>query len=123
MSTIGRKLAIFTYLIITFIGWIFLTFAQVGWMLLVGRFFVGAGFGGACIILPIYTGEIADTKIRGTLLSFISISVQAGILSSYLLGFIFPIFLQNLASLILVGICIIGALLIPESPQYYVSFN
>lgn len=121
MSAVGRKLAIILYAFITLGGWIFLTYAQAGWMLLVGRFLVGAGFGGSCVISPIYTGEIADTKIRGKLLSFMPIFIQAGITTSYILGYIFRIFEQNLISLLIVSIFTVSLIFIPESPRYYVS--
>lgn len=121
MSVIGRKLATLVYLIITFGGWMCLTFAAVPGMLYVGRLLVGAGFGGACVILPIYIGEIADTQIRGKLLSYIQVAIQAGILSSYILGYFVQVYMQNLISLMLVAVFCLAVFWIPESPRYYVS--
>ena len=55
-------------------------------MLLLGRTLVGVCFGATCVIVPIYTSEIAQSSVRGALGSYLELFIVTGVLVVYLLG-------------------------------------
>ncbi|KAG8694897.1 hypothetical protein FRC08_008194 [Ceratobasidium sp. 394] len=91
----------------------------------IGRFIAGLGVGAMSAIVPLYNGETAPKKIRGTLLVLYQLQIIAGIFLSYILDFAthkvpgsaswrVPVGLQLLWGLILCT----GILFLPESPRY-----
>lgn len=121
MSTFGRKPTMIGYTVILLAGWSFLSFASSSWMLHLGRVFVGIGCGGSGACIPLYVGEIAQTSVRGRILSIIEMNMQLGIVATYIFGYFFPIFLQNVISLGILVVYGFALLLIPESPFFFVS--
>lgn len=64
---LGRKLTVLFTIIPFTVGWVLIIFTQNVAMLLVGRFLTGMAGGSFCIVGPLYTSEIAQNEIRGTL--------------------------------------------------------
>lgn len=52
----------------------------------VGRLLVGFAGGSYSVIVPLYTSEIAEKEIRGTLGTYFQLQVTAGILFTYIIG-------------------------------------
>jgi SP family sugar:H+ symporter-like MFS transporter len=88
------------------------------------RVVAGLGVGALSAIVPLYIGEAAPKKIRGTLLVLYQVQVISGLFLSYLInlacehtsgpiGYRLPIALQ----LIWGAFLILGATLLPESPR------
>lgn len=55
------------------------------WMLYLGRFLNGVVTGAYCVVTTMYTGEIAEDSIRGTLGSFFQLLITVGIFFNYVL--------------------------------------
>lgn len=123
VSIIGRKTTLLAFFVPLIGGWLFLTFATAGWMLYVGRLLVGITAGGSGVIVPIYIGEIAQTSIRGKLLSYFQLDLTIGNLFTYVLGYFFAMFAQSAISTAVVVVFALAAFFIPESPRYFVSLS
>jgi len=52
----------------------------------VGRLLTGFATGSLSVIVPLYTSEIAEKEIRGTLGTYFQLQVTAGILFTYAIG-------------------------------------
>ncbi len=91
-------------------------------VLLLGRFLVGLGIGGASMLTPLYLAEIAPASERGALVSFNQLAITLGILVSYLVGYVFAAdgawrWMLGLGALpgLVLGI---GMLALPETPRW-----
>lgn len=51
-----------------------------------GRFLTGLPTGGYCILVPMYTAEIAEKDIRGSLGTYLQLQITIGILLIYIVG-------------------------------------
>lgn len=56
-----------------------------GWIY-VGRFLTGFASGFYSGVVPMYTAEIAEKEIRGSLGTYFQLQVNAGILFTYVMG-------------------------------------
>lgn len=90
----------------------------------VGRFVAGLGVGALSAIVPLYVGEAAPKKLRGTLLVLYQVQIASGLFLAYIVdlgthhlkssaSWRIPIGLQ----LIWGAFLIVGGLLLPESPR------
>ncbi|KMY99309.1 facilitated trehalose transporter Tret1-2 homolog isoform X1 [Drosophila simulans] len=121
INMIGRKWTML-FLVLPFIlGWALLIWAVNVGMLYTSRFILGIAGGAFCVTAPMYTGEIAQKEIRGTLGSYFQLMITIGILFVYAVGAGVNIFWLS----IICGILplIFGAVFffMPESPTYLVS--
>lgn len=123
MNAFGRK-SMMLYLVVplTF-GWVMVILAPEFYTMLTGRFLIGLA-GGACYIsIPQYTAEIAQKEIRGTLGSFVELSVVTGTLAVYLAGTYISVFwIGVLSSASALFFSSIFAFM-PESPIYLQDKN
>lgn len=103
------------------IGWLLVIFASNLAMLMVGRFLLGVAGGAFCVAAPTYTGEIAQSSIRGTLGSYFQLMMVTGILFVYIIGSYVTVFVLNVVSAIIP--LIFGAIFVfmPESPTYLIA--
>lgn len=83
---LGRKPTMLLLTIPFTIGWIIIIFAGSVELLYVGRFITGMAGGAFCVSAPMYTSEIAEKEIRGTLGSYFQLLLTVGILFSYIVG-------------------------------------
>lgn len=74
----GRKMVIIYASVIFTVGSIVMALALDKWMLLVGRFIVGAAIGLASMVVPMYIAEMAPAKIRGTLVTINTVFITGG---------------------------------------------
>lgn len=122
MERFGRKNAMLLFIIPIFLGWILVIFAQNFAMILLGRLLLGTG-GAYFISCPQYTTEIADVNIRGTLGTFAQLFFTVGILFSYVIGALIPLFWMNVICGVLPLLFGLIFYLMPESPHYLFSKN
>lgn len=121
IQVMGRKLTMLLLIIPFTIGWALVTFATNISMLYVGRFLLGVSGGAFCVTSPTYTGEIAQSDIRGTLGSYFQLMLVIGVLFSYVVGLYSTVFALNLicASIpIIFGVIFV---FMPETPSYLLS--
>ncbi|KAK3932065.1 Facilitated trehalose transporter Tret1 [Frankliniella fusca] len=121
-NIIGRKKVIILLAPFMSIGYLLLAFSTGFWMLLLGRFILGGVTGAYCVVVPMYTGEIAEPAIRGVLGSFFQLLITAGILLAYALNALNVSLLWiNIVFAILPAIMAIMVLYFPDSPRWSIS--
>lgn len=122
INLIGRKLTMLLLVLPFTLGWCLLIWAQNVEMMYTARFILGISGGAFCVTAPMYTGEIAEKDIRGSLGSFFQLMITAGILFVYAVGAGLDVFWLS----IVCGIIplVFGAIFVfmPESPTYLVSW-
>ncbi|KAF2154548.1 general substrate transporter [Myriangium duriaei CBS 260.36] len=82
----GRKLGIYVGCFVFVVGAVIQAASYSLAQMSVGRFVIGLGVGSAAMIVPLYIGELAPAKYRGTMIAFDNMSVTFGQLVSYALG-------------------------------------
>jgi SP family galactose:H+ symporter-like MFS transporter len=118
----GRRPIIIVTACVFVVGGLASAFAVSLPMLLVGRFIVGLGIGGASMLTPLYLAEIAPARERGALVSFSQLAVTVGILVAYLVGYAFAAdgawrWMLGLGATPGVVLAI-GMLMLPETPRW-----
>ncbi len=90
--------------------------------LIAARFILGLAVGTASVQVPLYLSELAPTRIRGALTTLNQIMIGLGILSAYVISYVFA---SSGAWRIMVGLAIIPSVLLmigmlfqPESPRW-----
>lgn len=123
MKKFGRKCTMLSLIVPFMVGWSLVTFATSFEMLLIGRFVIGLAGGAFCVSAPQYSSEIAEKEIRGIVGTFFQLLIIFGILFSYTVGAVLPVFWTS----VVCGIIplVFGAIFIfmPESPVYLVIEN
>lgn len=118
---IGRKTAMLMLTIPFTIGWLMIIFANSIWMFYLGRFITGVSGGAFCVTAPLYTSEIAENQIRGTLGSYFQLMLVVGILVTYILGPNVSMFqLSVISALVPLVFCCVFFFM-PETPIYYLK--
>ncbi|KZO93465.1 general substrate transporter [Calocera viscosa TUFC12733] len=95
-----------------------------------GRFFAGLGVGAMSAIVPLYNGEAAPKKIRGSLLALYQFQIMTGLFISYCIdlgtsnlsgsaSWRIPVGIQMLWGLIL----ILALVILPESPRHLLGLH
>ncbi|XP_065183181.1 uncharacterized protein LOC135814053 isoform X2 [Sycon ciliatum] len=119
----GRRVIILTGASIFTVGGLLQALAYYLWMVFAGRCVSGLGVGVLSMSVPIYNAEISPAKHRGRLVSLNQLSINAGIMVSFLInlacqsyinGWRISLALQSLFSIIL----FVGMLFAPETPRY-----
>lgn len=118
---IGRKPMIIGAAVPFFISWIMLMVANSITILYVARFIGGIGVGAACVLVPVYIGEIAEPSIRGALGTFFAVYFSLGIVFSYITGAYlgYPIF--NLCCCLTLVPFLASAVFLPETPAWLIQ--
>lgn len=119
---IGRKNAMLLMVVPFTIGWLFIILSNSVLMFYLGRFITGVSGGAFCVAAPLYTSEIAESEIRGTLGSYFQLMLTVGILISYILGTV----LENMITLSIISgivplIFFAVFFFMPETPVYYLK--
>lgn len=121
MDTFGRRKTLIATETPLIIGWLLIAFASNVYMIYVGRVLVGIGSGMIGAPARVYTSEVTQPHLRGTLTALASIGISTGVLFQYTFG-------SFLSWQVLAGIstCIpilasISMFFMPESPSFLVS--
>ncbi|WWD18795.1 hypothetical protein CI109_103250 [Kwoniella shandongensis] len=121
---LGRKGSILAWSVIFTIGVIVQVSSFSLAQLTAGRFVAGLGVGALSAIVPLYIGEAAPKKLRGTLLVLYQVQIASGMFLAYIVdlgthhlsgsaSWRIPIGLQLVWGTFLMA----GALMLPESPR------
>lgn len=97
-------------------------------VILIGRIFIGFAIGMGSYTAPLYIAEVSPYELRGGLVSLNQLAITLGILSSYIINYIFTnsqgswryMFGIGLVPAILLAI---GMFFLPESPRWLVKQN
>lgn len=118
---IGRRVSMLLMVVPFCVGWLLIIFSNSVIMFYFGRFITGLSGGAFCVAAPLYTAEIAENEIRGTLGSFFQLLLTIGILLTYILGSF--ISMQNLSIISAVMPLIFFGVFffMPETPFYYLQ--
>lgn len=119
----GRKLTMLLLVIPFTIGWILVIWPQNIAMLIVGRTLLGVSGGSFCICAPMYTGEIAQKDVRGTLGTYFQLMLTIGILFVYAVGSGGSVFTLSIICGCIPIVFAVIFVFMPESPYYWVSKN
>ncbi|KAK4877068.1 hypothetical protein RN001_009574 [Aquatica leii] len=117
-DVVGRKIALLILIVPFSVGWCLIVWANSLVMLYFGRFITGMAAGACCVAAPLYTNEIADKNIRGTLGSYFQLMVTMGILFAYILGKFVPVNVYTIVCAIVPFCFFIFFVFQPESPYY-----
>ncbi|XP_036326067.1 facilitated trehalose transporter Tret1-2 homolog isoform X2 [Rhagoletis pomonella] len=123
INLVGRKLAMLLLVLPFTLGWGLLIWAQNVPMMFVARFLLGIAGGAFCVAAPMYTGEIAQKEIRGTLGSFFQLMITAGILFVYAIGAGLSVFWMSIVCGVIPLVFGVIFVFMPESPTYLVIKN
>lgn len=118
---IGRKTAMLILVVPFTVGWLLLIFADSVLMFYLGRFITGLSGGAFCVTAPMYTAEIAESSIRGTLGSYFQLLLTVGILVSYSIGPILNMYYLSLVSAAVPIVFFCVFFFMPETPIYYLK--
>ncbi|XP_061391180.1 facilitated trehalose transporter Tret1 [Musca vetustissima] len=120
---IGRKPCLLLLALPALLGWLIVPFAKSSIHLAISRLMGGFSGGGTFSIIPIYTAEISDDNVRGTVGTFLVLFCNVGVLVAFILGTYLScrIVAWILSTLPLAFLC--GVLFVPESPQYLTRKN
>ncbi|XP_050435727.1 facilitated trehalose transporter Tret1-2 homolog [Adelges cooleyi] len=117
----GRCMSMVVFEIVLFGGWVCLIVPRGVWMLNLGRTLQGIGVGALCAVIPMYVGEISEPTIRGRLGAIFEVLVVVGVLYAYIAGAYFNYLTLCILCAMWSLIHLVGVLLIPESPYYYLN--
>ncbi|MFC5181569.1 sugar porter family MFS transporter [Actinomadura harenae] len=119
---IGRRRALLLVAAVFVVGLVVAALAPNVGVLLLARFILGFGVGGASALVPVYLSELAPTRVRGTMVSTNQLMVTLGLLSSYIVDLLLS-GTQNWRGMFAFGI--VGAVLMlagmsvaPETPAW-----
>lgn len=118
---IGRRMSMLLMVIPFCIGWLLIIFSESVIMFYFGRFITGVSSGAFCVAAPLYTAEIAENSIRGTVGSFFQLMLTIGILLTYILGTFLTIKQLSIVSAIVPLIFFGIFFFMPETPFYYLQ--
>merc|ERR550519_3100174 len=102
-------------------SFLFLVVADNIWTIYVGRLATGLCAGMSSLVCPVYVSETASPKIRGILGSGMQLMVTIGVVLGFVVG---SLVTWRWLSVFCIGcdlIWILLLLLIPETPQFYIS--
>nr|XP_018902179.1 PREDICTED: sugar transporter ERD6-like 7 [Bemisia tabaci] len=118
---IGRRSNMILNAVVYIVAWGFITFATSPLSLMIANFAAGLGSAIAMIIGPIFIAEIADKRIRGSLISVFITAIAIGEVFSTSVGIILTYFQLNLISLVLAVVTFFSiVLLATESPSWHI---
>ncbi|XP_046141919.1 facilitated trehalose transporter Tret1-like [Osmia bicornis bicornis] len=121
IDRIGRKWFLYMTTIPILAGWILIFVAKKWLLLFMGRLVAGLSVGAIYTVVPIYTGEITEPRVRGAASGIMAVMLNLGYIFTYGVG---PILgRKNLAVINLIPVIVFGLTFvwIPESPYYYLK--
>lgn len=120
MNRIGRKYSLILSSVFFCAPILFLLYQDVT-SLYIARFSVGFAKGMSFTIIPLYLSEIADTRIRGTLISLNTAQMYIGLTLILLVGPFITLNTLSIALCVIPFIFMVSFSFIPESPHYLAS--
>lgn len=121
MDRYGRKkVLIFTELPLI-VGWLLIASATNVYMIYVGRLLVGLGSGMVGAPARVYTSEVTQPHLRGSLTGLASVGISLGVLLQYTFGsFLQWQVLSGVSAIVPILSCIL-MFFMPETPNFLIS--
>lgn len=124
VDLIGRKLAIISIAFPQLASFLLIYFDKFSMALLyLARFLGGMGEGATFSIMAIYIAEISSPEIRGTLGSYVSLTLRVGMMLINIIGAYLTISMSALVCLIFPLSFFATFIWMPESPYYLIIKN
>lgn len=121
VDLIGRKYAIISIAVPQTLSFLLIYFDKFSILLLyLARFLGGMGEGATFSIMAIYIAEISEPSIRGTLGSYVSLTLRIGMMLINIIGAYLSISLTSLVCLIFPLAFFLSFVWMPESPYYLI---
>ncbi|XP_030384785.1 facilitated trehalose transporter Tret1 [Scaptodrosophila lebanonensis] len=120
---LGRKPALLLMALPSLIGWLILPYARNPIHLCVARFLGGSAGGGCFAVIPIYVVELAESRVRGILGTFVVLGCNLGVLAAFTMGYFFNYKQVAWMMSILPLLFIICFVFMPETPQFLLQCN
>lgn len=117
---VGRKNLILLLTTPCIIGWLSMAFSVSVVMFCIGRFLTGIAVGSYCILAPMYTAEIAEKEIRGTLGTYLQLQITIGILFIYSVGSLVSVFTLTIVCALFPCLYFLLMLFVPETPYFHI---
>lgn len=121
----GRKMILIMVALLFILGTLETALAPNEPALIIGRIAVGVAIGIASYAAPLYISEISPPRYRGALVSLNQLAISLGILTSYVVDYVFA---PQQAWRLMLGfgvipavLLFIGLLFLPRSPRWMVS--
>ena len=123
---LGRRKVMLVIAALFFVGTLIAALAPVFQLVIMGRILIGFAIGIGSYAAPLYIAEAAPAKWRGGLVSLNQLAITIGILSSYIINFVFMDTQHAWRWMFLVGIIpavllAVGMLFLPESPRWLIK--
>ncbi|KAF2307144.1 hypothetical protein GH714_025100 [Hevea brasiliensis] len=115
---IGRRFTMWVSEIFCIIGWFSVAFAQVAWLLDLGRLLMGIGIGIIAYVVPVYVAEITPKNVRGGFTAANQFMVCCGLSLVYFVGTVVSWRILALISVVPCALHFLGVFFIPESPRW-----
>ncbi|XP_077282923.1 facilitated trehalose transporter Tret1-like [Arctopsyche grandis] len=116
----GRKFAGYIVSLCFMIHWVFISLGSTMTFVFIGRAFGGAGAAGSITVASIYSNEVAESRIRGTLGGFLALLYVMGIFSAFIVG-AYASFYTTVNAYLLISVLYLPVWWkMPESPVYLV---
>ncbi|XP_046609647.1 sugar transporter ERD6-like 4 [Neodiprion virginianus] len=115
---LGKKKSLLIAIAVTSTNWGLIAIAQTVNILIVARFISGFAMGMILGIAPMYLGEVASVKIRGAIGMVCSVTMNAGILFTFVVVPYLSVRMVAYISLTLITLAAMCILFIPESPYF-----
>ncbi|CAL7937432.1 unnamed protein product [Xylocopa violacea] len=120
---LGRKMCLLIAGIPLAVSWVLIIIAWQPYVLYISRFIAGIGLGVSYVVCPMYIGEIANKKIRGSLGSFIKLMVTFGELYAHAIGPFVSYDCLAYSCAVIPVVFFLTFSWMPESPYYLLMVN
>ncbi|XP_032680221.1 facilitated trehalose transporter Tret1-like [Odontomachus brunneus] len=118
---LGRKKSLLLLSAPFLLSWAIIILASRLWLIMAARFLIGIGVGAACVLMPIYVSEIAETSARGTLCALFQVFLTVGILLAFILGSVMNYTEFAIVCALVELIFLASFVWMPESPVWLVN--
>lgn len=121
MDRYGRRKVLLLTELPLILGWLLISFASDVYMIYIGRLLVGLGAGMVGAPARVYTSEVTQPHLRGTLTGLASVGISFGVLLQYTFGaFCTWQVLSGLSSIVPI-LSIILMWFMPETPNFLIA--
>ncbi|XP_017879579.1 facilitated trehalose transporter Tret1-like [Ceratina calcarata] len=121
LDRIGRKWFLYGLSVPTVFCWVLIYFADRWEWILVARFFGGIPLGAIYAMVPVYLGELVETRIRGAAGAMMVLSLNIGFMIIFAVGPKVDRKTLSLICLVPTAVYLVSAPWIPDSPYYYLK--
>lgn len=121
MDWFGRKKASLWLGTLPFASWLFILYAKSAVHLYIARFLAGLWIGAISTIIPLYVGEVAGPKIRGSLNTLNNLFLNFGVMYVYIIGPFVSYSALAIWCQVLTVVFICMFAFMPESPYHLIK--